>query len=173
MEELFIQILIALIPAALVGAVAYLFFKRFIENEAGRRRFLLHRDYQKETLPIRLQAYERLTLFLERINPSQLLLRVKPGNQDKATYENTLVAQIEQEFEHNLSQQIYMSDECWNIIKSAKNGTIKIIRSVGMKENASSTDKFRESVLREMIDTPPPSAVALEFLKKEVKQTFA
>ena len=172
MEETFIQVLIALIPAALVGAIAYFFFKRFMENEAGRRRFLLHKDAQKEALPVRLQAYERLALFLERINPSQLLLRVKPQSQDKQGYENVLINHIEQEFEHNLSQQIYMSNECWNVIKSAKNGTIKLIRSVGMKEASGSADKLREAVLREMIDHPSSSNVALEYLKKEVKELF-
>ena len=57
-----------LLPAVVTGVVAFYFFKLHTKNEDGRRRFLLHKDTQKNTLPIRLQAYERMALFLERIS---------------------------------------------------------------------------------------------------------
>tara|TARA_R110002020_G_scaffold396157_1_gene606152 strand:- start:949 stop:1467 length:519 start_codon:yes stop_codon:yes gene_type:complete len=169
MEEILMQLLVSVGPAIVVGVVAYYFFNRFMENEDGRRRFLLHKDAQADTLPLRLQAYERLTLFLERIQPAQLLLRVKPTG-DKNNYEQLLVAQIEQEFEHNLSQQIYMSSECWNVIKSAKNSTIKLIRQTNMSESINSPDKLRETILRDLIDKQAPSSIALEYLNREVKE---
>lgn len=169
MEEILMQLLISVGPAIVVGVVAYYFFNRFMENEDGRRRFLLHKDAQANTLPLRLQAYERLTLFLERIQPAQLLLRVKPAG-DKNDYERLLVAQIEQEFEHNLSQQIYMSSECWNVIKSAKNSTIKLIRQTNINDTINSPDKLRETLLRDLLDKQAPSSIALEYLSKEVKE---
>ena len=55
-----------------------------------------------------LQAYERLTLLMERINPSQMMVRISPLSDDKTDYQNLVIAQIDQEFEHNLSQQIYV-----------------------------------------------------------------
>ena len=169
MEEILMQLLVSVGPAIVVGVVAYYFFNRFMENEDGRRRFLLHKDAQANTLPLRLQAYERLTLFLERIQPAQLLLRVKPAG-DKNDYERLLVAQIEQEFEHNLSQQIYMSSECWNVIKSAKNSTIKLIRQTNINDTINSPDKLRETLLRDLLDKQAPSSIALEYLSKEVKE---
>ena len=172
MEDTLIQLVIAVGPAVIVGVVAYYFFNKFIENEDGRRRYLLHKDTQASTLPTRLQAYERLALYLERIKPTQLLLRVKPTHTDKNSYEQALVTQIEQEFEHNLAQQIYLSDACWNIIKSAKNGTIKLIRSKAMQESISNADKLREAILRDGMDEPAPSTVALTYLKNEVKDLF-
>ncbi|MEH6406059.1 MAG: hypothetical protein V7767_02170 [Leeuwenhoekiella sp.] len=172
MEDNILQILIAVGPAIVVGVLAYYFFNRFIENEDGRRRFLLHKDMQADVLPLRLQAYERLTLFLERISPSQLLIRVPPSGTDKALYEKLLLANIEQEFEHNLAQQIYMSDELWNIIKSAKNGTIRLVRNASANENVTNADQLREIVLKEILDKAAPTAIALEYLKKEVKQLF-
>lgn len=87
-------------------------FDLHTKNEERRRRFLLNKEAQKDALPLRLQAFERMVLFLERINPTKLLIRLTPFSSDKNDYENYVIAQIEQEFEHNLSQQIYMSDEC-------------------------------------------------------------
>ena len=76
-EEIF-QLFAYLLPAVVTGAVAFYFFRLHTNNEEGRRRFLLHKDTQKNTLPIRLQAYERMALFLERIAIPSLVVRVIP-----------------------------------------------------------------------------------------------
>ncbi len=165
------QLFAFLLPAVVTGAVAFYFFRLHTRNEDGRRRFLLHKDSQKDTLPIRLQAYERMVLFLERISINSLVVRVAPKGKSKSDYENLLIKQIETEFEHNLSQQIYMSDECWNIIKTAKNATIQLIRSAGMSET-DSPDKLREDILNKTIDKQSPSATALSFVKKEVGELW-
>ena len=162
-----LQLFAYLVPAVVTGAVAFYFFRLHTRNEEGRRRFLLHKDSQKDTLPVRLQAYERMALFLERIAINNLVVRVAPKGQDKSNYENLLIKQIEKEFEHNLSQQIYMSDECWNIIKAAKSATIQIIRSAGMSESETA-DKLREDILNQTMDKQSPSATALSFVKKEI-----
>ncbi len=162
-----LQLFAYLLPAVVTGAVAFYFFRLHTRNEDGRRRFLLHKDSQKETLPIRLQAYERMALFLERIALNNLVVRVAPNGKSKSDYENLLIKQIETEFEHNLSQQIYMSDSCWNIIKTAKNTTIQIIRSAGMSET-DSPDKLREDILNQTMEKESPSNAALAFVKKEV-----
>lgn len=161
------QLFAYLLPSVVTGAVAFYFFRLHTRNEEGRRRFLLHKDSQKETLPIRLQAYERMVLFLERIAINNLVVRVAPKGQNKSNYENLLIKQIENEFEHNLSQQVYMSDECWNIIKAAKSATIQIIRSAGMSDSESA-DKLREDILNQSMEKQSPSATALAFVKKEV-----
>lgn len=167
-----IDVLLSLLPAAIVGAVAYYFFKQHMENEAGRRRYLLQKDRQKESFPIRLQAYERMALFLERISPSKLLTRVNPTSSNKEDYENLLIANIEQEFEHNLSQQIYVSDDCWTIITAAKNATIQLIRKSNMNEKTDTANKLREVILTELMEKSAPSNAALSFIKKEVGEMW-
>ena len=161
------QLFAFLLPAVVTGAVAFYFFRLHTNNEEGRRRYLLHRDSQKSALPIRLQAYERMALFLERISIPNLIVRVSPKSSDKNDYENLLIRTIDKEFEHNLSQQIYMSDECWNIIKAAKNATIQMIRKASMSES-DSADKLREDILNSTMDKQSPSATALSFVKKEI-----
>lgn len=156
------------VPALITGMIAYYFFKEHTKNEDGRRRFLLHKDIQVNTLPIRLQAYERMALFLERITPSKLLIRVVPTSSNEENYESLLIANIEQEFDHNLSQQIYVSDDCWNIIVAAKNTTIQLIRKAGLLEKTGTANKLREVILTEMMEKRAPSDTALSFIKKEV-----
>ncbi|MBT8186234.1 MAG: hypothetical protein HKP38_09010 [Croceitalea sp.] len=165
------QLFAYLLPAVVTGAIAFYFFRLHTRNEEGRRRYLLQKDTQKETLPIRLQAYERMVLFLERISINSLVVRVGPKSTNKTDYENLLIKQIETEFDHNLSQQIYMSDECWNIIKAAKNTTIKMIRSAAMSET-DSADKLREDILNQNMEKQSPSATALSFVKREISEIW-
>lgn len=170
-EDQVFQLFAYLVPSIVTGAVAFYFFRLHTNNEEGRRRFLLHKDSQASTLPIRLQAYERMALFLERISIPSLVLRVSPTSADKSAYENLLIKSIENEFEHNLSQQIYLSDELWNVIKTAKSATIQMIRKAGMSE-ADSADKLREDVLTETMDKQNPSTTALAFVKKEISDLW-
>ena len=165
------QMFAYLLPAIVTGAVAFYFFSLHTKNEEGRRRYLLHKDSQKNTLPIRLQAYERMALFLERISIPSLVVRVKPLSSNKLDYENLLIKNIENEFEHNLSQQIYLSDECWSVIKASKNATIKAIRSAAMSQ-ADTSDKLREDILNETMDKQSPSATALAYVKKEISELW-
>ncbi|MDG1572847.1 hypothetical protein OZ410_11020 [Robiginitalea sp. M366] len=169
-EDIF-QLFAFLLPSVVTGAVAFYFFRLHTRNEDGRRRYLLHKDSQKNALPIRLQAYERMALFLERISIPSLVVRVAPRSADKDDYENLLIRTIENEFDHNLSQQIYMTDDCWNVIKAAKNATIQTIRKAAMGASEAA-DKFREDILSETMDKASPSATALSFVKKEIGELW-
>ncbi|GFZ76411.1 hypothetical protein GCM10011531_01980 [Aquaticitalea lipolytica] len=166
-EKIF-EVLLYAVPALITGMIAYYFFKEHTKNEDGRRRFLLQKDMQVNTMPLRLQAYERMAIFLERITPSKLLIRVSPTSSNKEDYESLLIASIEQEFEHNLSQQIYVTDECWNIITAAKNATIQLIRKASLLEKTETANKLREVVLTEMLEKRAPSDAALSYIKQEV-----
>ncbi len=123
-------------------------------------------------LPLRLQAYERMTLLMERINPAQLMVRISPLSQDKQEYRNFVIAQIEQEFEHNLAQQIYISEKCWSIIVTAKNATIQMVRLAAKNEKIVSADSLREAVISDLLEKPSPSSAALAFIKNEVGELW-
>ncbi|MDO4727630.1 MAG: hypothetical protein Q4B43_01365 [Bacteroidota bacterium] len=171
--DLILQIVAYTIPSVVTGGVAYFFYNNHIKNEENRRRFLLQKENQKYAIPLRLQAYERMTLFLERIEPSKLLIRVAPQSDSKVEYENLLILQIEQEFEHNLSQQIYLSDESWNIINTAKNTLIQTIRKTNLDDSINNGDKLREVILTNLLDKPSPCTLALAYLRKEVSHFLA
>jgi len=171
-SERIIDLVLYAIPALITGIIAYYFFKEHTKNEDGRRRFLLHKDMQVNAMPLRLQAYERMALFLERITPNKLLVRIVPTSSNKEDYEALLIATIEQEYEHNLSQQIYLSDQCWGIISAAKNATIQLIRKASLLEKTDTANKLREVVLTEMMDRRAPSDAALSYIKQEVSEMW-
>lgn len=158
------------LPALITGAVAYYSFQTFSKSEEQRRRFNLLKENQKQALPLKLQAYERLALFLERTNPSKLLIRVAPITNDKVDYQNLLIQHIEQEFEHNLTQQIYVSNECWTMIVTAKNTLIQNIRKTTMNPEVANADKLRETILSNLFESSESATnLALSYLKTEIR----
>lgn len=160
------------LPAIITGVVATHFFKLHTKNEDKRRSYLLHKEAQKTALPLRLQAYERMTLFLERISLNQLLIRIAPISTQKEEYEQLVIAHIEQEFEHNLTQQIYLSNECWNFIMTAKNATIQMIRMAAKKETITNAQQMRELILNDLLEKQAPSNAALAYIKTEVSELW-
>ena len=161
-----------LIPSIIVGVIAFYFFKTFVDHQKEMQYIELRKENRSEVLPLRLQAFERLVLFLERISPGQLLSRIKPVGENKFDYENLLIASIEQEFEHNLVQQVYVSQKCWDAIKASKNSTISLIRKTAMSDKITSAQKLREVVLTELFERSSPSDTGIAFLKNEIRQLF-
>jgi len=156
------------VPALITGGVAYYLFDNYFKDQQNTRRWLLQRENQKHSMPLRLQAYERLALFLERISPAKLLIRVAPLSDDKVDYSNLLVHHIEQEYEHNLTQQIYITDECWTMILTAKNTIIQNLRKAAADPTVGNADQLREKVLSNMLDGDSATQLALSYLKSEV-----
>ena len=161
------------LASLIVGGIAFYFFKTHVEHLQEQSRLDLRLKYHKETLPVRLQAYERLTLLVERLALGSLVNRTKPIGNNKNDYENLLINTIEQEFQHNLVQQIYVSTQCWNVIKTTKNNTISIIRKTNMSENITDAQKLRETLLTDLLDQQSaPHEVALQMIKKDLKMLF-
>lgn len=168
LDQIF-QLLSFTLPAIVTGAVAYYFFLTHTKNEEAKIKLSMIKANRKQALPVRLQAYERMTLFLERINPSNLLIRVNSVNNDKNAYAHSLIDTIEQEFEHNLSQQIYISDQCWSVIVASKNATIYLIKKTTEENSVTTAQSLREEILKNVLSNSSPSTAALSFIKEEVR----
>ena len=164
----FFEVLLYAVPSLITGGVAYYLFDNYFKDQQNTRRWLLQRENQKHSLPLRLQAYERLALFLERISPAKLLIRVAPISENKSDYQNLLIQHIEQEYEHNMTQQIYITDECWTMILTAKNTIIQNIRKTTLDEMITNADQLREKIVSNMLDGNSASTLALSYLKSEV-----
>ena len=167
-----IEILAYTIPSLITGGVAYFLFQSHFKDQQKTRLWLIQRDNQKIALPLRLQAYERMTLFMERIHPSQLMVRINPISTNKNDYENYIIAHIEQEFEHNIAQQIYISDKCWTVILTAKNATVQMIRNAAKNEKVTNADELRTFVITELLEKTSPITTALSFIKNEVAELW-
>jgi hypothetical protein len=167
-----LELMMYAVPSLITGAVAYYMFQSHFKDQQNTRKWLLLREKQKHSMPLKLQAYERLALFLERINPSKLLIRVAPIGDDKIDYQNLLIRHIEQEYEHNLTQQIYITDDAWVMILNAKNAIIQNIRKTTLDSSIENADKLREKILSNLLDGESASTVALTYLKTEVSQVL-
>ena len=169
-----IELLKYTVPSLVVLATAYYLLKMFLEKEAEKTQMQMRLDVQKITLPVRMQAYERLVLLLERIEPAGLLVRTNLPGMNASQLQSALVQSIRAEFEHNLSQQLYVSTKAWEMVRNAREETIKRINTAAMKlaPEASSAD-LASLILINDIDAEQ-SAVkgALDLLKSEARINF-
>ncbi len=123
----FLEILKISIPALVVLAASYYTLDRYLRQETENRKNEQNKENQKITVPLKLQAYERIILFLERISPESMLLRIQQPKMNVAQMQKALLLTIRAEYEHNLSQQIYVSNEAWELVKATKENLIKLV----------------------------------------------
>ena len=139
---LILFILTVIATVAVTGWVFYLLCRRYFDNEQKVRLLQLSAERKVEmtkvAAPLRLQAYERMALFLERISPDSLILRCYQPGMDMKLLQGVLTKNIRDEWEHNLSQQVYVSDEAWRRIRAAKEEMINRVNSaaVTLESNA-------------------------------------
>ncbi len=127
------MMLAMLAVVAVVGWIFYLLVKRYFDNQQKQQLLQIKLDERREALkvitPIRLQAYERMALFLERISPESLVLRCYQPGMDLRLLQGVMTKNIRDEWEHNLSQQVYVSPELWTRIREAKDEMVNLVNS--------------------------------------------
>jgi hypothetical protein len=168
--EIIYDLVKILVPSGLVLITAWVLISKMIKNDQDRRRNEIVLMNSRTVLPVRLQAYERIIMFLERISMESLLVRVNRQGMTAGQLHSTLLTTIRSEFEHNLSQQIYMTPQVWEVIKNARSNTIKIINSIAeaIPESATSVDLSRTLLEKVMELEKEPTQVAIEFVKAEI-----
>lgn len=129
--EFFLELLKIVLPAIIVFATAYYLLKMLLDERQRVDRAILRNDAQKITLPIRLQAYERLTLLCDRAGILNTIMRVRTPGMNVVELRAALMMAISQEFDHNTSQQLYVSETLWKIMRLAKQDTLNIVTNTG------------------------------------------
>lgn len=172
--EIFLEILKYTFPALLMLLLTYLMLSNFSESEQNRRAYQLRKETQKQALPVRMQAFERLVLFLERISPSSLMVRTPAKGLTVNEYQALLLKTIRTEFEYNLSQQIYVTEESWQMVVTAKSATVSIINKIASQidPNAPGIELSKKVLEHTMEIGTFPTRNAIHFLKNEVSHNF-
>ena len=119
------------IPSLVVLAAVYLMFRQYFRHQTQALAIDARKDKSGVSLPLRLQAFERLTLLCERIYLPDLILRLKTPGTSGDALKAALILAIQQEYEHNVTQQLYVSDELWHILQVARNKTMDLIMLAG------------------------------------------
>ncbi|MDG1040673.1 MAG: hypothetical protein P8H13_09115 [Polaribacter sp.] len=152
----------------LIGILGFYFLKVQASAKNNQQKVDVFADRKKEALPIKLQAYERMLLFCERINPVKMLVRVKPNSTSVDEYLFLILQNIEQEFEHNLVQQLYISDACWNVIITSKTSIINRLKQVAL--SSENSQDFREKVMLSYQNNASATEAPIAFIKSEIKK---
>ncbi|MBM3177646.1 MAG: hypothetical protein FJZ78_06520 [Bacteroidetes bacterium] len=172
--ENFLEFLKILVPAAAVLYAMYLAVQAFINRDLESKRLDIRGRSLDTVLPIRLQAYERICLLLERLAPQSLLLRVSHLNLTARDYQRLLLEEIRNEFNHNVSQQLYMSESVWGMVKSARENLVMLINDSAeqLSSEASGLDLAKRIMEKSLEKNIDPTGLALAELKREIQQVF-
>ncbi len=163
-----------ILPALIVFLVSHSLMSKVVEDNNMRIQNELRMKTASLITPLKLQAYERMILFLERISPPNLITQYNEAGSSALGLKQLMEASIIQEFNHNLSQQIYISNQGWNIIKVVKEEVIQLLHSTyeTMPENASGLE-FSKAMIDKMIaENKIPTQKAIDFLKAEINLYF-
>ena len=172
LHAIYIVVLVT-VPAGMVGGGLYLVVRTFIRRDQDLRLLEIRAAAGKETLLLRLQAYERMVLFLERISPAAVISRVLDPDMVNHELQLAMIRDIRSEFEHNLTQQMYISPDSWRLIVSSKD---EIIKAIGMIASHLPADTSGQQVARVILESVErsgqmlPNMTALEYLKNEARE---
>lgn len=139
------------VPSLIVFLTVWFLMREYFQREYRLRLMDVQRKAGETTLPLRLQAYERMSIFTERISLPKLILRIRTEGMTAQDLQAALMITVEQEFDHNVSQQIYMSGELWLLLEMTKNEAIGLLAQAGkdLPDNATGQD-FSNAVFRQL-----------------------
>lgn len=164
------EILKYTLPALIVLGTAYYILKTFLNAQYQTSLLEYRQKIVDQKLPLKLQAYERLMLFCERIDLNNLVLRLRTNDMDVDTLTNSVLISIQKEYEHNMAQQLYISDNLWKILQATKDDTINIVSSFSSKFEGSANALEFANILAAAANTEDISLnTARKAIKEEVK----
>ena len=169
--SIFLQILGYTLPALVVFLTTWLVLRKQLDNEADRRNFELRRLSANQITPVRLRAYERLTLLLERTQPEAMILRLDLQGMTNIELQSKLLQTIRTEFDHNVAQQIYVSPEAWAMVKNTRENLVRVINAAAAQVQPTGAALQLAQKLIELYSSlqTTPTEAALNCLKNEVK----
>ncbi|MDP4201954.1 MAG: hypothetical protein Q8861_04620 [Bacteroidota bacterium] len=170
--DILFDILKYTLPAALVVFATYVVMKQLHNENEKHRRYEFLRTSAQLITPARLQAYERLTLFIERMIPDNLVMRQPCSSMTAAALQAQLLEIIRNEYEHNVSQQLYVGNDVWIMVKNAKESMLQLVNSCATRLPAGSSGIALAQLIIETYNAASGTTldIALNMLKKEMNE---
>lgn len=172
--DIFFNILLVLIPSGFLSATVYFLIRSQFENQEKMKALELRKIDRNRFDNQKLQAYERLILLLERISPDVLAMRLKGQHKSAEAMQAAMIKTIKSEFEHNITQQLYISAEAWKLVVQSKEESIRIVNIAASKleEDADSIALIKMILSLTSQISPLPTRVAVDGLKSEFKRRY-
>lgn len=173
-DQIIFQIALIVLPAGAVLLTAIYFIRRESEREIRNYNLEMKKQRQEFILPMRIDAYQRSILLMERIHPNSLVMRHHNPGLPAMALQSKLLESIREEFEHNIAQQMYISPQTWDMVRKSKDETMKIINLAGQQMSATSVGMDLASKIFEIVAEVGtlPTEIAVQALKKEVQELF-
>lgn len=172
--DVFFEILKFTLPSLIMLLGVWLVMHKMFGQEEARRNFEIRKQFRDVTLPVRLRAYERIILFLQRTEPESLLMRFDFSGMTVLQLQQMLHKAIRDEYEHNMSQQIYVSNEAWAMVSNARESLVQLINSCAAQlDSEAPAMSLAQTILNTYaasLDTP--TEIAINYVKSEVRQLF-
>lgn len=162
------------LPALFVFLATYLALSKVLNNERHRLHAEMVLNNQKYITPVRLQAYERMVLLMERISPQSLIMRLQRQDMTNKDLQSLLLKTIRTEFEHNMAHQLYISDKAWEMVRMAKEDCIKFINQTALQTKPDGNSlQLCKLILEKLLDRDlDPTTKAINYLKSEIRELF-
>jgi len=173
-NSFFYQVAIIALAGIIIVGFAYYLLKNDIYNYLKMKGAAVQVKQEDSLMPLRLQAYERLILFVERINPTNILIRLHQQGISVTQLQTLVISEINAEFQHNITQQLYISAGTWDVVKKLKDDTVSMISNAtkGLQEDSSGIDLSKRVLQHMMTMDKNPYDLTLELIKKDVNQKF-
>jgi hypothetical protein len=157
-----------------VVSATYYIIKPHLERSDKIQLLEFKRSLNSQTLPLRLQAYERLVLFIERVNPASMLIRLNASAYSASELHTMVVSEIREEYQHNVTQQIYVSAQAWGVMRRVKDDTLAIITNSikALPEGATGMDLSRTVLMHLSKLEDNPYDIALAMIRKDLEDLF-
>ena len=154
--------------------VALYLFKPYLDRAEHVQLLELKRTISNQTLPLRLQAYERVVLFIERVNPASMLVRLNASGMLAAELQLMIITEIRNEFQHNVTQQIYVSNRVWNVVKRVKEDTLSLVNNAvkALPPDASGIEMSKTILIHLSKLEQDPYEIATGLIRQDMEELF-
>jgi len=171
-----LEILKYVLPSLVVLLASYMIVQKFLVSELKRKQIALLQETQHVTIPLRLQAYERLTIFIERINSRNIIPRIYETGMTVNDLRYALILTINAEYEHNLSQQIYVSRQIWQTVRTMKEQELNMINMMAVQLEPEAPAKELQVRLADYLlsaEGEMPGEIALNLINEEARSVLS
>ena len=154
--------------------IAFFLIKPYLDKSERIQLLEFKKSVANNTLPLRLQAYERIILFMERINPENLLIRLNATGYSAAELHNLIITEVRSEYQHNTTQQVYVTSRAWGIAKRVKDDTLNLVSGAikTLPETASGLDLSRVVLVTLSQMENNPYEIGAELIRKDLEELF-
>jgi len=154
--------------------IAFYLIKPYLDKSERIQLLEFKKSISNQTLPLRLQAYERIVLFMERINPENMLIRLNEPGYSAADLNSIIITEVRNEYQHNITQQIYVSSRAWGVAKRVKDDTLNIVSAAfkSLPEGATSLDLGKTILVQLSQMEDNPYEIGAELIRKDLEQLF-